>query len=485
MTGFRLKYLGPVVLVTLCLVTLCTFTALSLFGQQAAVTRVLRENVSSRRAAADLRGCLNTLIALETNHVEDVTDLHTRAQAHLREMRALADQSTEMELCDRLDAGFARYMRMWQSLPAAPSPSHEAAVAAATRLLEDEVLMPCREIEGYNDQRVEDSTQHHERVLGQLAWGMAGVGGLGGVAGVVLGWGVARGLSRSIRRLQVQVRDAAGKLSRDPPAIVVTGEGGFHGLHVELDELSDRIERVVRDLQEREHEVLRAEQLAAVGQLAAGVGHEIRNPLTSIKMLVQAGLEDGGGGLAAEDLRVIEAEVRRMERSLRTFLDFARPPKPERRPVDLVPLVRDVLGLVRGRAEAQRVTTTMDAPATGLRVTADPDQLRQVLVNLSLNALDAMPAGGALAVAVRPRAGGRVELEVADTGPGVSPAMMPRLFLPFASSKDTGLGLGLVISKRIVEDHDGSISAANRRGGGASFFVTLPAGAVDADTSRS
>jgi two-component system, NtrC family, sensor histidine kinase HydH len=475
MSGFRWRFVWPVSLGTLCVVALCAFTAISLFRQQATITGVLRENVSSRRAASDLRGNLNTLIALETHQIESVADLHTRALANLAEIRQFADHPTERELSARLDDGFDSYLRQWQALPPKDDPTHAARVADATQFLEVSVLYPCREIEAFNDRRVDETTSQHERVLSQLAWGMAVIGALGAVAGVVFGYGVARLLTQSIRRLHVQIRDAAGKLDPDAPEIVLTGNTGFGGLHDELEVLTGRIEGVVQQLHDREREVVRAEQLAAVGQLAAGVGHELRNPLTSIKMLVQIGLEDGVQRLTTEDLRVIEAAIRRMERSLQTFLDFARPPKPERRPVELLPVCEAVLGLVRGRAEKQHVATRLEAPDGPLVLIVDHGQLRQVLVNLVLNALDAMPGGGALTIAAR-RVGEWVEVEVSDTGTGVSREMLPRLFQPFASSKDTGLGLGLVICRRIVEDHGGTIDATNRPAGGASFFVRLPAG---------
>lgn len=474
MSAVRLRYLGPVVLIALSLAVLCTITAVSLLQQQEAVTDVLRENVESRRAAVELEECLTDLVALEDDRVESVAVLHDRVRTLLASTRRAADQPEEQALQAKLEAAFADYLGRWAALPPPPDPGHEAARAAATRFLDAEVLSPCREFEGYNTRRIETSAGHHERVLRRLAWGMAGVGGLGGVAGVVVGWGVARGLARSIGRLRVQVRAAAGMLGPDPPEIVLTGEGGFGGLHAEVDRLTDRIGETVAALQQREHEVLRAEQLAAVGQLAAGVGHELRNPLTSIKLLAQAGLEDGAG-LTPDELRTIEGEVRRMEQSLRTFLQFARPPKAERRPTDLGEVVRGVAELLRGRAEKQRVGVRVDLPPGPLTLTADPDQLRQVLVNLGLNALDAMPAGGGLTWTAR-AAPGRLGVEVADTGPGLSRAILPRLFEPFASTKETGLGLGLVISKRIVEDHGGTIAAANRPGGGATFFVSLPAG---------
>ncbi|MDP1804225.1 MAG: hypothetical protein Q8K72_03580, partial [Acidimicrobiales bacterium] len=269
--------------------SLCTVTALSLLHQQATVTRVLRENLDSRRAAVELEECLTDLVALEDARVETVAVLHDRVRVLLQAVGVAADQPEEERLHAALVTGFDAYLRHWQAMPPAGEPGHEAARRAATRELEAQVLRPCQELEGYNVRRIDESTETHERVLGRLAWGMAGIGGLGGVAGVVLGYGVARGLSRSIRRLRVQLRDAAGKLGPDLPEIVLTGEGDFAGLHAEVDRLSDRIEGVVAALQQRETEVLRAEQLAAVGQLAAGVGHELRNPLTSVKLLVQTG----------------------------------------------------------------------------------------------------------------------------------------------------------------------------------------------------
>lgn len=474
MSAFRWRFLWPVSLGSLCLVALCAFAAVSLFHQQATITGVLRENVSSRRAAADLRGCLNTLIALESFQIESVADLHARAQTYLADIRRFANHPREQELSAKLDDGFARYLKLWESMPPKDAPGHAQQVEAATQFLEANVLYPCRDIEAFNDQRVEETTSQHERVLSRLAWGMATVAGLGAVAGVVFGYGLARLLSRSIRRLQVQIRDAAGKLGPDKPEIVLTGDLGFGGLHDELDSLTAKIEAVVQALHDREREVVRAEHLAAVGQLAAGVGHELRNPLTSIKMLVQTGLEGGGQPqLAPEDLRIIESEIRRMERSLQTFLEFARPPKLERRPTEFGAVLNSVLGLVRGRAEKQRVVARLEMCDEPVTLPADAGQLRQVFVNLALNALDVMPNGGELTVRVHKR-GGWVEAEVSDTGPGIQKAMIPRLFQPFASSKDTGLGLGLVISRRIVEDHGGTMNAGNRVGGGASFFVRLP-----------
>jgi len=131
--------------------------------------------------------------------------------------------------------------------------------------------------------------------------------------------------------------------------------------------------------------------------------------------------------------------------------------------------------LVRGRAAKQAVEVRVDRPAAPVVAEVDADQLRQVLLNLVLNALDEMPHGGVLDISLRDPENGWIELGVADTGPGVAAEILPRLFAPFASDKETGIGLGLSVSRRIVEDHGGTLRAQNRPEGGACFTLKLPA----------
>ena len=136
-------------------------------------------------------------------------------------------------------------------------------------------------------------------------------------------------------------------------------------------------------------------------------------------------------------------------------------------------MLQEVMGLVRGRAAQQNVQVQLEIEDEQIVVLADAEQLRQVVVNLVLNSLDALPRGGTIVISVVSRAG-YVEISVHDSGLGISSDMLPNLFQPFSSNKETGLGLGLVISKRIIEDHGGSISAENSAIGGAVFSLRLP-----------
>jgi signal transduction histidine kinase len=178
--------------------------------------------------------------------------------------------------------------------------------------------------------------------------------------------------------------------------------------------------------------------------------------------------------LEGEDLRVVHAEVERLERKVQNLLDYARPVRLERGRCDLKPLVGRALDLVRTRARQQNVRLACELSDRPAEADVDPDQFTGVLVNLFLNALDAMPHGGTLDVTLARDGAAGVTLTVADTGRGIDPAVADRLFTPFASTKPTGTGLGLSVCRRVVAEHGGTLTGGNRPGGGACFTVTLP-----------
>jgi signal transduction histidine kinase len=298
----------------------------------------------------------------------------------------------------------------------------------------------------------------------------------GPVGGLAIGYGVARGLRQSIYRLSVRVQDAAQRLDRDVGSVSVVADGDLTGLDRQLQHIVHKVEEVAERLQRHQRELLRAEQLAAVGQLAAGVAHEVRNPLTGIKMLVEVALRPKDPRpLEREDLEVIRREVTRLEQTVQGFLDFARLPAPHKSAGDVRDDVAAARDLVRVRAQGQAVTVHGRVPEGPAEACVDHGQLRTVLVNLLLNALDATPGGGRVDVDLEPTPGGGLRLSVTDTGPGIPEHVVGRLFTPFATTKPTGTGLGLSLSRRIAEEHGGTLTAANRPGGGAEFVLTIPA----------
>ena len=207
-----------------------------------------------------------------------------------------------------------------------------------------------------------------------------------------------------------------------------------------------------------------------------------------MKLLVQNAIErDDGIGLNGEQLMVVEEEISRLEHSIQDFLDFARPPKLEKAPIDVRIVVEQTVELISGRAERQRVQILDDFPDLPVMVEADGAQLRQVMLNLVLNALDAMPDGGRIDVTISstrsPKWSGSTEtvhakpwtiISIHDSGEGFATEILDRLFEPFSSTKETGTGLGMSICQRIVEAHGGVITASNSPQGGAVISISLP-----------
>ena len=212
--------------------------------------------------------------------------------------------------------------------------------------------------------------------------------------------------------------------------------------------------------------------------------------------MIQSALADGAASLDGDDLRVLDQEVARLENLLQSFLDFARPAQLERREVDLRPIVAQTVTILTARAARRKVSIEYRPPRQAVAISGDEVQLRQVALNLLLNALDATPDEGRIWIEVgllsdaagddwrEPPLDRTAFLTVADNGRGLPPGDPERIFEPFFSTKETGLGLGLAICQRIVESHGGSIAAAERAGGGTIFTVELPVKAADANTPR-
>jgi nitrogen fixation/metabolism regulation signal transduction histidine kinase len=229
------------------------------------------------------------------------------------------------------------------------------------------------------------------------------------------------------------------------------------------------------DLQRSQARLAASERVAAWREVARALAHELKNPLTPIAMSVELLRDAQGrpdfGEILDESTRAIGEEVRRLRRIVDEFSRFARLPAPALAPLPAGELAQALLALYPAPPAGVTLTAAV-APALPC-ILADRDQLLQVLHNLVKNALEAMPGGGALGLAAR-REGSEVVFQVSDTGPGVAPELLARVFQPYVTTKASGTGLGLAIAERIVQEHGGRLEVASPPGHGATFTVRLP-----------
>lgn len=261
-------------------------------------------------------------------------------------------------------------------------------------------------------------------------------------------------------------------------SVVLLGVGAalalllYRGIVVPLQERLRQSQRIIE----------RQEKLSSLGVLAAGIAHEIRNPLTSIRVRLftqQALLEKGSE--AHEDNVFLTGEIARLERIVKDFLAFARPADPQCVPIALTRPLRELVPLLGPELTKSRIVLREDYQADP-RVKADADQLKQVVINLVRNAAEAMERDGVVTLRTRleaRRRGGRggppgAVLEVSDTGPGIPPEVQKRLFDPFFTTKASGTGLGLSTAARIIEKHGGTLEYSTAPQQGTTFRIVLP-----------
>ena len=219
----------------------------------------------------------------------------------------------------------------------------------------------------------------------------------------------------------------------------------------------------------------RKEKLVALGHLAAGVAHEIRNPLSSIKGLAKYFAErTPADGEAHQLAQVMAKEADRLNRVVSELLELVRPAHLTYQSVDLNDVITHSLQLISQDAASRAITLAFTAQPALCRIQADPDRLKQVLLNLYLNAVHAIGRDGVITVAVRECGDGRVKVSVADSGKGMTAEQLQAIFTPYFTTKADGTGLGLAVVQNIVEQHGGTIHAESAPGEGALFTLYLP-----------
>ncbi len=246
--------------------------------------------------------------------------------------------------------------------------------------------------------------------------------------------------------------------------------------------LNHEVRKLRIELEDKNRELARRERLSALGEMATGVAHEIRNPLGSIHLYASLLDRDLRALPEAQKLvRKISAGVQALDAIVGEVLDFAGRHEPSPQRVSLEAMVSKVFEAAAAHADDKNVELLMDASVRDGEVWVDRAQLEQAILNIVLNGIDAAEAGGTICVAAESDSEDVVRLRISDDGHGIDEQVIDRIFNPFFTTKDTGTGLGLAIVHRIVESHGGRVRVCNRKEGGACFTLELPTGSPGHD----
>ena len=299
---------------------------------------------------------------------------------------------------------------------------------------------------------------------------------LGPIIGVWMGWRLSQRLQSWVGHLSVTLQQTDSE-EIELGTVLIPADGVLSDLQHQAEAIVTRLKNAQLELNQSRAEVVRSERLAAVGQLAAGIAHELRNPMTSVKLLLQHAARRGGSSaLKTEQLELILDEIGRMETTIGGLLDFSRQQPLRVTTHDFRQTLQRALTLMEARARHQKIRIQLHAPDDPVMLSGDVELLHQVLVNLCINAIESMPECGSLTVTLSAASeDSPVQVAISDTGPGINPETLPKLFDPFTTTKERGTGLGLAVSRRIVAQHRGTLTGVNSPGGtGATFTMELP-----------
>jgi signal transduction histidine kinase len=477
-------------LVTMAIILAGGFLIISfIYRIQDETNALMDENVRSARMAKELNLSLYDIRAASLTYLFDRSDERIAALqqkqnefiALLNKAKESANTEEEKTMVQQISALFSNYQQTltnalelhkkgWIGQPA-------KLIVHASQDLINTILEKTNTFIVTNEMAqaaYEASIKKNDDIIRTAMYAL-GVGGI--ILGLILGWMIARIILNPIYKLVLKVRDAAG--SEVVEHIKMSPGKELEELDLHINRLIGRINQAHEDLQKNRELLDRSSKLAAIGKIAPALAHEIRNPLTAIKMLIYAMMQEPGISKDKQhDLEIITHEINRVEGFLQNFLKYARPSKPQMQMIAIVPVVQETLYLMQPRFKQSNITLVENHEQENLRLKADPDMIKQVVMNLVLNAIESMNQDGTLTFSTMVNAedpDNRIfQISISDTGPGIPDDIKDSLFDPFVKGKDQGIGLGLSISLRIAELHHGWISAMNNSGKGATFTVHLP-----------
>ncbi len=289
--------------------------------------------------------------------------------------------------------------------------------------------------------------------------------------GIVSGLWMARRILRPVIVLNNGVkRVGAGEVGVEIP---VVGEGEIKELALSFNKMSGKLKVLIDDIKAAQENLVRTEKLYAIGEFSAGIAHEIKNPLASIKMLMQA-LEHKKQPLSDKHLGIIQEEIDRIDRITKQFLALARPSKTEKKDLSINDILEEVIVLIRPKIEQSSIRLEKRLTAGLPLIKGNIDALKQVFINIILNSIQAMDAeGGTLTIETATR-NGMVSAVIKDTGVGIPEKNLRKIFEPFFTTKEFGTGMGLALTCAIINDHSGNIDIKSTPKIGTTITVEMP-----------
>jgi signal transduction histidine kinase len=334
----------------------------------------------------------------------------------------------------------------------------------------EELIGEVGEMIAFTTSRLEENTQKAMSEIERTKYILYVLVALGPLVSVLLGFGFISGVTRPVKVLLESTRKLKGG----------DLDHRIAGLKDEFGEVAASFNEMAGSLKEQMQKMQRTEQMMVVGELAAGLAHEIKNPMAGIKVAMSVLSQEAYiSPVDKEVLQKVVAEITQLEVLMKSFLNFAKPQKPRLESVNANQVLNTTLTFhlkhhVLGSGEGGKIQVIKELGELP-SIQADPTQLQQVFLNLFLNALQAMPRGGDLGVRTCLEEDGKtIRIEVSDTGNGIREDLVGKVFQPFFTTKPKGTGLGLALSRQMIEQHDGAITVANRPGGGVMITILLP-----------